>query len=244
MMLAMMMYRPHVTYFVLVLIGLVGIADTGRAEPYPDSAYVGQSVSQSLRAASLVGVALPSPRGEKGGGASRRVFGVTQQRRRKSPLSAVLRSLGSTLVPAGAGLLMLQAERPMADWIGGVTLASGLIVGPAVGHFYASNEKQAWRGIAVRGAALVGGGLVTGLLIPFAVGRDYPYGGEDGSEIAGVAAIVTLLASGLVLSVRTLYDIARADDAAREHNARLGLTVRPQVHPIQRRGGLALRWTF
>jgi len=166
------------------------------------------------------------------------------QRRRKSPLGAVLRSLGSTLVSTGAGLLMLLAERPTADWIGGVTLAGGLIAGPAVGHFYASNEGQAWRGIAVRGTALVGGGLVTGLFVTFAVGHDDPYGGEDGSEIAGVAAIVTLLTSGFVLGVRTLYDIAKADDAAREHNAELGLTVRPIVNPIQRRGGLALRWTF
>jgi hypothetical protein len=167
------------------------------------------------------------------------------QQSRKSPLGAVLRSLGGTLVPAaaGIGLLMLQGERPVADWSGGVVLASGLIVGPAMGHFYAENDEQAWRGIAVRGGAGVGFGLTAVL---FAASLDGNYFGADdeGSEIAGVAAIVTLLASGIALGVRTLYDIIEADDAARAYNDEVGLSVRPQVNPVQRRAGLALQWTF
>ena len=166
-----------------------------------------------------------------------------RQQSRKSPLGAVLWSLGSTLVPTAAGLLMLQGERPVADWGGGAVLASGLIVGPAVGHFYAENDGQAWRGIAVRGGAGIGFGLTT-VLAAASLDGNYLGADDEGSEMAGVAAIVTLLASGLVLGVRTLYDITEADDAARAYNNKAGLAVRPRVNPVQRRAGLAMQWTF
>ena len=234
-----MTYRPLIA-FVIALIGLIGIAISGRAETRPDSVHG----ERPLRAVSLIGVAPLSAGSAHGWNENLWDAGTTHQRNRKSPLGAVLRSLGSTLVPVGAGLLMFQGERPTADWIGGATLASGLIAGPAAGHFYASNTGQAWRGIAVRGGALIGGGLITGVLASFAIGRDYPFGGEDRSDVAGVAAIVTLLTSGLVLGVRTLYDIAQADDAARTYNDEAGLAIRPHVNPIQRRAGLTLRWTF
>ncbi len=142
---------------------------------------------------------------------------------------------------------MLQGRRPVADWGGGAVLASGLIVGPAVGHFYAKNDGQAWRGIAVRGGAGIGFGFTTVLAAASLDGNylgNYLGADDEGSEIAGVAAIVTLLASGLVLGVRTLYDITEADDAARAYNNKAGLAVRPRVNPVQRQAGLAMQWIF
>jgi hypothetical protein len=124
----------------------------------------------------------------------------------------------------------------------------GLIAGPSIGHFYAENTAQAWRGIATRGGAALTAGLGMGLLFSPAVvcpdsgpcSARKPLGPATGP--VGVA----LYAIGLVGGAASLvYDIVTVPRAARERNRSRGLSLR--LAPEQSAGGgvgLALQVQF
>lgn len=71
----------------------------------------------------------------------------------KSSGTAFLLSLGATIVPAVAGLKIMQ-EGEKGDTAGLLLIISGATLGPSLGHFYA---KQRSRGLIT---ALIRGGLV------------------------------------------------------------------------------------
>lgn len=89
--------------------------------------------------------------------------------------------------------------------------------GPALGHFYAGNERQAWTGIAIRGTAL-GVGLAAILGEAFRC-----IGGCGPQERDGGKAETVLLGSVVVILGSSLYDVATAGASAREYNRRHGL---------------------
>jgi hypothetical protein len=130
---------------------------------------------------------------------------------------------------------------------------TGLVAGPAAGHFYAGNARQAWTGIAIRsGAYLTAGlgmGLVWGSTQPTGF-KDYPDGGYDpdpplgdGARKAGIALTVAGMAA---LLGSASYDIATAWDAAKEHNRvqEVQAQVAPAVGPRGEQVGLSLRFRF
>lgn len=135
-------------------------------------------------------------------------IGVSSER--KSSGRALLYSVGGTV-------LLLPA--------GGV----GVVIGPAVGHFYAANSQQARAGIAIRtgGAGAVGIGGVWALGAP-RVGWGLLTGGA------------------LVVAGSALYDIVTAPRSAHEYNKdhSLSAQVAPTVGPRGEQVGLALRISF
>lgn len=128
---------------------------------------------------------------------------------RKSPVRAVLYSAGGTFVLTP-------------------------LFGPSVGHFYANDDAQAWRGIALR----VGGFGLAGVFGFVGVAQM-----QGGGEPRGLtAAKVTLN----LISIHALYDIVTAWDSAKDYNETHNVDARvaPTVGPSGEQAGLALRVTF
>lgn len=139
----------------------------------------------------------------------------------------------------------------LAYSLGGTVLltplfGTGLIAGPAVGHFYAGNTRQAWTGIAVRsGAALTFG---TGVLLvakstpkPVIGAEDPPLGDWAGNVGVGLMGVGIGVGLGSLI-----YDIATAPGSAVEHNRRRGVQARvmPAVGPRGKQVGLSVRLQF
>lgn len=128
---------------------------------------------------------------------------------RKSPSRAVLHSAGGPIVLTP-------------------------LFGPAVGHFYAEDDAQAWRGIGLR----VGGfGVDCGFGI---VGLGQASVGAHTSGLT--AADVTLT----VVAIQALYDVVTARHSAKEYSESLDLSARvtPAVGPQGEQAGLALQVSF
>jgi len=133
--------------------------------------------------------------------------------RRKSPVKAFGLSLAGTIAPGAASIPLFAKDVSGSHWsrrVGGALVVSGLIVGPATGHFYAFNRRAAWKGIIIRsiGGGMVGYGFYK---IDSIVGDDDPAG-------------FLIVAGSIVVLVSTIGDIARADGSARSYNERQGLT--------------------
>ncbi|WP_208424670.1 hypothetical protein [Salinibacter ruber] len=77
------------------------------------------------------------------------------------------------------------------------------IFGPAAGHFYADNHRQAWVGIGTR---------TGGALLPF-LGLEVAGRLESGG--LGIL-LLTALAGGATVLISAVHDITTADDAVRE----------------------------
>jgi hypothetical protein len=120
-------------------------------------------------------------------------------------------------------------------------VGGGLVVGPAAGHVYAGNARQAWIGAGLRGGVLVTGAASLATLL-----RCTSFGTGGPSDAVCDVAGPTLLGSGLILAGSALWDFASAPRSATRFNERHGLTARvaPVVDPAGRQYGLALRATF
>ncbi len=86
--------------------------------------------------------------------------------------------------------------------------------GPALGHFYAGNERQAWTGIAIRGTAM---GVAVAALLGDALG------GYDGGRDRGGSGDSVALGCVIVILGSAAYDVATAGASARAYNRRHGL---------------------
>ncbi len=115
--------------------------------------------------------------------------------RAKSPRRALLLSLGGTLA-MGVPIVNLAA----------------LPLGPALGHFYAGNDHQAWVGIGIRTGAIAGAML---LIMGAAL---------DGSKSTPATIDRYLYGATAVILGSAIYDIATAPAAARRANERLGIS--------------------
>jgi hypothetical protein len=161
----------------------------------------------------------------------------------KSEDRALWLSLGSTLLPMGAGALMLAASDDGSSLatVGALLMGSGLYFGPAVGYWYGDAAGRGWKGVGIR----FGTGLLTSLGVLAICGGD---GGDncnifDSSDDASVAAASILMLAGLgVMAFSAVYDIAKvkshvrkANDEKRRHVPQLSLF--PVVSPAN--GGTA-----
>lgn len=138
----------------------------------------------------------------------------------KSPATALLLSLGSTLAPVAAGVGVISAgageEMPILHILGGVTLISaGTIFGPSVGYFYAG---EWWRGlldIGIRGAL----GVAAIAVLTKADGNAALWGGIGLASAAGIYGIYGI------------FDSARAAKRMNARNAAKTVSVAPLVAP-------------
>ena len=115
--------------------------------------------------------------------------------------------------------LLLSGLGTLAIGVPGVNLVA-IPVGPALGHFYAGNARQAWTGILIRGGAFFGGVAVVVLK---ALEGD-PNFDEDAERIL-TGALIVILASAA-------YDVATAPASARRFNERQQQRVQMSLSPV------------
>lgn len=154
--------------------------------------------------------------------------------KRKSPGRALAYSLGGTILFA-----------PL--------FGTGLIAGPAAGHFYAGNGGQAWIGIGIRSGALlttgIGMALVWGSTQPTGF-KDDPGGGTNPDpplgDGAGKAGIALAVVGAAALLGSATYDIVTASGAAKKYNRsrEVKAQVTPAVGPQGEQVGLSVRVRF
>jgi hypothetical protein len=140
----------------------------------------------------------------------------------RSPVTALLLSLGSTFgaTAGGIGLLVLSdrydRHEEMTLTCGAVLLGLGLTIAPSAGHFYAGERRHAWLTSILRASA---GGLAVALFM-VALGD----GCHEGDCLSGPEAGISLL-FGISVPILALYDVIDSPYAARRSNTRNGITV-------------------
>ena len=174
---------------------------------------------------------------------------------KRSPVRAALCSVGYTVGPVGGGVLLAYAGDRLSDsgspatrlsrplyGLGGALIASGVVVGPSMGSFYARDGYSARIGMGVRAA---GGGIVvatTAFLMLYVLGSVLTLQSPDVPDFFGAAL---LTGSGAVAG-GTLFNFVAAPLAAhlRGGDTDAHLSIRPRLDPARSRGGLAVRLTL
>ena len=137
----------------------------------------------------------------------------------KSEDKALWLSLGSTLLPMGAGALMVAAsdDGTSLETVGALLIGSGFNFGPAVGYWYGGAAGRGWKGVGIR----LGTGLLTSLGVLAICGGT---GGEncnvfdsDNGDSVAAASIVMLAGLG-VMAFSAVYDIAKVKSHVRKAN--------------------------
>lgn len=126
----------------------------------------------------------------------------------KSPGMATGLSVGGFLFPVvmmvamSAGSSGGSGDSPMAALV----MVTGSILGPGLGHAYAGNKGQFWKGAGLR---TLGYG---GFLAAVAASWD----NSDSSGVGGLAVV-----SSVLYLASSIYDMATADNSAKKYNERL-----------------------
>jgi hypothetical protein len=119
----------------------------------------------------------------------------------KSGTSALLLSALGTATAAACAPLVFESNGPE---VAGFVLVGALVLGPALGHFYAERPGPALAGIGIR--LLAGAGVAYGAL-------------SEGSEAGATSTSNAIAAAGVIVGgASILWDIARAPHSARVHN--------------------------
>jgi len=152
----------------------------------------------------------------------------------KSGRTALLWSLLGTAVPAAAASYDVYRTDSSDSHVPGIVLVGALLLGPSLGHFYASHPRRALTGIGMRALPAAAG-----------VGAFFYFNGIDDS--AGTHSHPELgqglFAVGLALAGASLaWDIIRAPHSARSHNDEvLGRRQSPGITPEVGPAGFGLR---
>ncbi|MDH4212123.1 MAG: hypothetical protein OEV79_11820 [candidate division WOR-3 bacterium] len=169
----------------------------------------------------------------------------------KSSTTGVLLSIGSTVVPVGLGCLIYGAAASKGNdtfmWCGGLLAASGAILGPDAGHFYAQQWSKGGERAGIRFTI----GLAMMLSASYLV-----VGGIAGSLGASTSEDGTahdLSYSILILSTAayvgyTVWDIATVPGSVREYNSSITksdqLNFCPYLDVPNGKYGLSLVYNF
>jgi len=98
----------------------------------------------------------------------RNVYTFQMSKERKSPATATWWSLGSTLIPTGAGFILMEAggwnDNMTTLTTGLIAISGGWIFGPSAGHWYAEQSSRAWKTALIRAVAF-GVGFFSGLIV-------------------------------------------------------------------------------
>jgi hypothetical protein len=134
----------------------------------------------------------------------------------KSENTAILWSLGSTMIPVGLGYLKGNL----------LPVIPGIIIGPSVGHFYAEQWGRGIKSAAYRT-------IISGLGIALSYGMVEGAFRENRREPL-VAGIVVIGATGTSLIISALYDIFTAPSSARKYNRpSIGNDKRPFIFNVE-----------
>lgn len=217
---------------VLLLFALPVFSHAAQAQSAPEVTEPSRGAVGSYEADTLRSEPSPGRSSSQKGRDSLRASPDSTNADRKSPGWALSYSLGSTVLLS-----------PL--------LGTGLIVGPAVGHFYTGNSRQAWTGIGIRSGAFLAAGTGYGLIIS-ATRQAVP--GEttdpedfrrlgEWAEPTGTALLVVSITALLGSAV---YDIATVPGAVRDYNQNrtVQAQVVPTVGPQGGQMGLSLQLQF
>jgi hypothetical protein len=150
----------------------------------------------------------------------------------KSPGTGRLISAAGTIGLVGAGILMISPGHGAGT--GSIMIASGIIVGPSFGYFYANETGRGLSGIAVR-TGIVGGSIAVGLI----VGSTQ----KNGWDGLGTAVLISSIGA-LAASVLALDDVVSVGNLIEENNKRLGkatISLHPAYFPQTESAGLSLQ---
>ena len=182
----------------------------------------------------------------------------------KSLVRGTLYSLAGTVGPVAGGSALTYAAvnwesqgpavflRGAAVQVGGALVMGGLIAGPAAGHYYANDRRQAGIGMGIRGGAVlmgVGASMIIAIdaLLNTSALFLFPLASEsyEPSRASRISRNV-LVGAGIVVAASALYDIATAPLSVRQHNETRDVRVRmvPQAHPSFDQVGLGIHLQF
>ena len=155
----------------------------------------------------------------------------------KSENKAFTLSLVGSLVPwalSVSTVLLADDASNTAKVTMSVLSLSTLLVGPAMGYFYAGLKHRAWSGIGIR--ALGVAAAVAGTAIAYSEETDSP----------GLAAAL-LIGGGIVALYSSVYDVVHVKKAVREQNQKVGgasLNITPIVLPKSKTLGMQVQLSF
>jgi len=145
-----------------------------------------------------------------------------EARKPKSEVTAVLLSLGATVIPTRVGLRM-RSEFSL------YLIGFGVFIGPSTGHFYANQWMRGMATVCQRLFIILGGA---------ALSEDLEFG-----ERVGIA-----LLAGVFIIVSVLYDIGTAPASVRKYNESIGKTGEvyfvPKIDIKEESYGLSLVYCF
>ncbi|MBL7995614.1 hypothetical protein JNM05_09605 [bacterium] len=148
----------------------------------------------------------------------------------KDPSKAYNLSLLNTVLPVcvGFGLALYAGDWNTLAYSGVSLMAYGTIVGPSVGHFYSGNYATPWKGIILRGGAV----------ILLAAGGRYVLA-------APILAVAVISLGGGFIVNSAIKDIRTAKKSAEAFNNEHGLiTLSPNFNPSTRVVGLQLSYVL
>jgi len=147
----------------------------------------------------------------------------------KSGATASWLSVSATLLPAAAGVALLNGESVVLPTF---FIVSGLVVGPSAGHFYVGRSG----GVLLR----LGVGAISTAVAFTAASNEGGYG--------GIGVLVGVMAAGsAIIVIDGIYDIARLGSVVRRYNARQvsrALIARPIVYAASWSVGFGMRLEF
>jgi len=163
-------------------------------------------------------------------------------RSKKSTIVAICWSLGASIIPPAAGMLMLSTKTH-PDWVnycGGTLIAAGFLVGPSIGHFYAGQGSRGMKYIRTR--LIIGASGCIGSLLLFAMLKPRLSTVDDlGKEI--ICGIPISLAALSIIG-HDLYDISTVPSSVQRYNSSLQLQIRPEINLIDKRFGIGFVCRF
>lgn len=163
-------------------------------------------------------------------------------RSKKSTIVAICWSLGASIIPPAAGVLMLSTKTH-PDWVnycGGTLIAAGFFVGPSAGHFYAGQGSRGMRYIKTR--LIIGAGGCIGSLLLYAILKPSLMTSYDlgKSIICGIP--ISLAALSII--IHDLYDIYTVPSSVQRYNSSLQLQIKPELNLIDKRFGIGFVYRF
>jgi hypothetical protein len=154
-----------------------------------------------------------------------------------SPTAALMFSLGGTLLSYGTIAAGFQAHSPAVVVAG----ATGAVIMPSVGRWYANSSGVGSLVIRAAGA----GSVLAGVAIGFA--DCVVIFGENKNTCNSFEVTALVALGGMAFIGSTVYDIVRAPLDARDYNAArrsTQITLVPMIAPAQHDYGIALAGRF
>ena len=157
----------------------------------------------------------------------------------KSKNTALLYSLGSTLVPLGVGATFMYGNETIKNKTfrtGVIISGSGFLIGPGIGHLYAKNRHKFLTGILLRS---VSAGVASLELLLWSNTSSW----DSGSEFEGFFVVV----GSITFLISMVYDISTVGRSVNAYNEKLtgnNVSFIPCYDPRSGQAGITLTMSF